>query len=119
MVNKLTSDMSLTANGVRDWIVQRFSAVILGVYFFVLFGFFVFHPHPDFLTLSEFFSVTWVRVFSLIALLSLFLNAWVGVWTVLTDYVRPFGLRFFLEALTILLLITYFFWGIEILWRFV
>ena len=119
MVNKLTTDMSLTANGLRDWLVQRFSAVILGAYCLLLLGFFYCHPHLDFMALQAFFALTSVRVFTLIALFSLFLHGWVGVWTVITDYVKSFAWRFTLEALVILTLLVYFVWGIEILWRFV
>jgi succinate dehydrogenase / fumarate reductase membrane anchor subunit len=119
MVNKLMTDMSLTGNGLRDWLLQRFSAVILGAYFLVLFGFFFTHSHLTFGMLQTYFSTTWVQVFSLLALLSLFLHAWVGVWTVITDYIKPAALRFSIQALVILTLVIYLFWGVEILWRVV
>jgi succinate dehydrogenase / fumarate reductase membrane anchor subunit len=117
MVNKLITDMSLTGNGLRDWLWQRFSAIVLGIYFFVLMGFFVMHPHLHFATLKNYFSTLWVQIFTLLALLSLFLHAWVGMWTVITDYIKPAVIRFVAQALVILALVIYFFWGIEILWR--
>jgi succinate dehydrogenase / fumarate reductase membrane anchor subunit len=119
MVNKSITDMSLTGNGLRDWLWQRFSALILGVYFLVLIGFFFTHPHLQFSTLRDYFSTMWMQVFTLIAFLSLFLHAWVGMWTVITDYIKPVVMRFIIQVLVILTLIIYFCWGVEILWRLV
>lgn len=119
MVNKLTTDMSLTGNGLRDWLVQRFSSLIIAIYFLVLLGFFFLHPRLDYATFRHFFAVTWMQVFTLIALLSLFLHAWVGIWTVITDYITPIAMRLIIQMLAILSLIIYFFWGVEILWKLV
>jgi len=119
MVNKLTSDMSLTGNGLRDWLIQRFSSLIIAAYFIVLVGFFCKYPNFDFVQLRDFFATSWVQIFTLLALLSVFCHAWVGVWTVITDYIKPVVLRFLIQALVILALFVYFFWGVEILWRLV
>jgi succinate dehydrogenase / fumarate reductase membrane anchor subunit len=117
MVNKLTTDMSLTGNGLRDWLVQRFSSLVLAIYFLVLLRFFLFHPQLDYTNLRHSFSATWMQVFTLIALLCLFLHAWVGIWTVITDYIKPIVVRLIIQALVILTLVIYFFWGVEILWK--
>lgn len=117
MVNKPTSDMSLTGNGLRDWLTQRLSSLIIAVYFFVLLEFFILHPRLDYTMLQHFFSAAWMQVFTLIALLSLFLHAWVGIWTVITDYINPTAARLTMQALVILTLLIYFFWGVEILWK--
>jgi len=119
MVNKLTADMSLTGNGLRDWLTQRLSSLIIAIYFLVLLGFFFLHSQLDYTTLRHFFSTAWMQVFTLTALLSLFLHAWVGIWTVITDYIKPIVIRLMTQALVILALIIYFFWGIEILWKLV
>ncbi len=119
MVNKLIVSMSLTGNGLRDWLAQRFSSLIIAIYFLVLLGFFLFHPKLDYITLRYFFSATWMQVFSLTALLSLFLHAWVGIWTVITDYINLIAMRLIIQVLVIFTLIIYFFWGVEILWKIV
>ncbi|MBS0425648.1 MAG: succinate dehydrogenase, hydrophobic membrane anchor protein [Proteobacteria bacterium] len=117
MVKKLTTDMSLTGNGLRDWLVQRFFSLIIAIYFLVLLGFFILHPQLNYSTFQHFFASTWIQVFTLITLLSLFLHAWVGIWTVITDYVNPIAIRLTIQALVILTLLIYFFWGVEILWK--
>lgn len=116
MVNKLTNVLSLTRNGMRDWLVQRVTSIILAAYILCLMGFFLSHPNLDFYSWQSFLSDAWMRIFSLLALLSLSLHAWVGLWTVMTDYVKPAYLRLFVQLIVILALAAYFFWGIEILW---
>jgi len=108
--------LSLTRNGLRDWIIQRTTAVLLGIYFVFLMIFLVTHPNLHYLQWVAFFQHPWTRIFNLLALFSLILHAWVGIWTVLTDYVKPLVLRMLLQVLLILGLIACFFWGIEILW---
>lgn len=117
MVMKLTTGLSLTANGLRDWLVQRFSSLIIGCYFAVLLSFFFLHPHLNFDILRNFFFTTWVQIFTIIALLSLFVHAWVGIWTVITDYIRSFALQFTVQVLVIITLFVYLFWGTSILWK--
>ena len=64
-----------------------------------------------------------MRIFSLLALLSLAMHAWVGLWAVFTDYLteRLLGrlgnvLRFIAQAVTGIIMFTYVVWGIQIVW---
>jgi succinate dehydrogenase / fumarate reductase, membrane anchor subunit len=119
MVNKLTTDMSLTGNGLRDWLIQRFSSLIIGLYFIVLSIFFLSHGTIDYAILRNLFASTRMQIFTLITLISVFLHAWVGVWTVITDYVKPIALRLIIQVVVIVALAIYFFWGIAILWKLI
>jgi succinate dehydrogenase / fumarate reductase, membrane anchor subunit len=113
MVNSATG---FSSNGVRDWLVQRVSAVLLGLYTLLLFVLFLTHPSIDYATWQGLFTQSWMKVATLLALLSLFAHAWIGIWTVLTDYIKPTGLRLPLEILVIIALLIYLLWGIDILW---
>ena len=55
-----------------------------------------------------------MRLFTLLAILALVGHAWVGMWTVLTDYVKASGLRFVLQSAMILAVLVYLFWGVMI-----
>lgn len=112
-----TIALSLTNNGLRDWLIQRISAVIIAFYYIVIMGFLFLHPDVNFPTLKLFFANSWMKVFTLLTLLSLFLHTWIGIWTVLTDYVKPAAFRFFVEVFILVILVIYFLWGLEILWR--
>ncbi len=112
----VSSATSFTSSGMRDWIVQRVSAVVLGLYLITLLVFFAVHPNLQFQIWHNFFYNPFIKIFSFLALLSMVFHAWIGVWTIFTDYIKPTGLRLFLEALMVLVLFIYLALGISIIW---
>lgn len=120
MVSSITS---FGRSGLYDWVVQRVSAVILLAYILFVLGFLLTTPNVEYLDWQALFAKTWVRIFSLISLLSLCAHAWVGLWTIATDYLTPMALgafatkvRFLFLLVCIIILFTYFFWCVQILW---
>lgn len=111
MLDNITS---LTRNGLRGWFIQRVSAVILAAYTVFLCAYFLLHPHFSFWEWRDLFHLNSVRFFTVITLLSLILHSWVGVWTIITDYINPPFLRGFIEILMIVALLVFFIWGIVI-----
>lgn len=103
-------------NGARDFVMQRVSAVVLAAYAFFLTGYFLLHHPVTFMAWHGLFSKIWMRIFSTAALGSLTLHAWIGIWTVLTDYVHHLLLRRYLERFFYILLLTSFIWGLTIIW---
>lgn len=112
------SGTSYSGNGLRDWLVQRVTAVILAVYFIFLGIYFIQHQGLNYSDWHNLFSHNGMKVATLLALGSLVLHAWVGMWTVLTDYVKWFKTRLFLQISVILILLGYFTYGIITLWSF-
>ena len=107
----------LGKSGLQEWVIQRVTAVILSFYCVFIFYFFISNRNINYEILNMFFDNVGVKIFTLISILSLSAHAWVGLWTVLTDYVKFFYLRLPIQILINLLLISYVFIGIEILWR--
>ena len=119
----IKSATGLTGSGSRDWIVQRISAVVLAIYSVVLLGFFLTHGDVTYLEWSSFMTSLPMRLFSLVAVLALAGHAWVGMWTVFTDYITSgkMGesapkLRLVLQTLMIIAILVFLFWGIMIFW---
>ena len=117
----IKSATGLTGSGSRDWIVQRISGVVLAVYSVVLLGFFLTQGNVSFVEWSEFMTSLPMRLFSLLAVLALAGHAWVGMWTVFTDYITTgklgssaAGLRLVLQSLMIIAILVFLFWGIMI-----
>lgn len=108
---------SLSGNGLRDWLIQRVSAVILAAYLLFLVGFMMLHPNFGYADWFNLFQNIFVKIFTVVALLSIYVHAWVGIWTVLTDYIKPTWLRGLLEIAVILTLLGCLIWGIAILWN--
>ena len=110
------SATGLTGSGTRDWVVQRFGALVLASYSIVLLGYFLTHSGVGFVEWTAFITSLPMRLFSLVAIIALAGHAWVGVWTILTDYVKSSGLRLLLQALMVAAIFVYVFWGITIFW---
>lgn len=113
MVNNVSS---LTRNGLLDWIIQRVSAVFIAIYIFYLLIYCWTTPGMDFYTWQALFQNTWMRTFTLIFLLMLILHAWIGVWTIITDYLKNTTIRLLSQWVVIFALLGFFIWGVEILW---
>ncbi|OOR89477.1 succinate dehydrogenase, hydrophobic membrane anchor protein [Moraxella caviae] len=111
----MKSATGLTGSGSRDWILQRISAVVLAVYAVVMVGFFLVND-VTYDVWHGFMMSLPMKLFSLVAVLSLVFHAWVGMWTVLTDYVKSAGLRLVLQAAIIVAILVYLFWGVMIFW---
>ncbi|KZY33088.1 MULTISPECIES: succinate dehydrogenase, hydrophobic membrane anchor protein [unclassified Oleiphilus] len=112
----VASVTSFGRSGLYDWMIQRVTAVVLAAYTVFILGYLVLNPDLTYMQWSELFSQTCVRVFSLLALLSLGAHAWIGLWTVSTDYLKAMVFRFIFQAGCGLVMFVYVVWGVQILW---
>ena len=102
--------------GLRDWLIQRITAVLMAVYCVSIFVYLLLQPNLDYDVWTGLFSSQTVRTFTLLFMLSLFYHAWVGIRDIVMDYVKPAGIRFVIHVLVILALLLYAIWSVEILW---
>jgi succinate dehydrogenase / fumarate reductase, membrane anchor subunit len=108
--------LSLSTRGLKDWLIQRVTAVLLALYAFFIVGFILLHPQLQFDEWQMLFSYNAVKVASLLVLFSLLLHAWVGLWTVFTDYIKAVYLRLAIEIGVAILFLGCLIWGAAILW---
>ncbi len=113
MVNRIVTGAHY---GLRDWLAQRVSAVVMAVYVLAMAVWALLQPAFGYDVWTELFSGNLMRSFSLLFLLSLFYHAWVGVRDIVMDYVKPAGVRLLIHVLVILALILYAIWAVQILW---
>lgn len=104
--------------GLRDWLMQRITAVVMALYALAMAGWLLLHPGLDYDTWTGLFAGDVVRSFTLLTLLALFAHAWVGVRDIVMDYIGCAGLRLALYVAVILALILYAIWSVQILWSF-
>lgn len=119
----MKSATSFSRSGLSDWLVQRVSAVILAVYTVFLLGWLAANPVVDYAAWHGLMSGTAMRIFTLLALLSFVSHAWIGMWTVFTDYLtsRQMGpkadvLRLLAQIAMGIALFVVIVWGIQIIW---
>lgn len=103
-------------NGVADFIVQRVTAVLMLLYTLYMLDFFLTTPAIDFATWKAFFQGAGTQAFTFLTLLSIAAHAWIGIWSVVTDYIKCSRLRLGLLTLVILCLITFVLWTASLIW---
>lgn len=119
----VTAVTSFGRSGLYDWLIQRVSAVALAAYSVFIVAYLLLNPGLDYAQWSNLFNQLWMRVFSLVALISFLAHAWIGLWSVLSDYLtnRLLGakatwMRLVCQVALGLVTTTYLVWGIEIFW---
>lgn len=102
--------------GLRDWLAQRVTAVVMAVYTLLLLVAVAGLPRLDHAHWRALWELPLMRYATVLAALSLLYHAWVGVRNIFMDYVKPVGLRLTLHAAAILWLAWCGIWVAQILW---
>jgi succinate dehydrogenase / fumarate reductase membrane anchor subunit len=120
----VTNVTSFGRSGLSDFVVQRVSAVIIALYVLCLAGFFLANPNVGFEALTAFFGSMPMKMFSTLAVLATAAHAWIGMWTIGTDYIRGhyFGahattFRIIYQFGCLAALFIYVLWALQIFWR--
>lgn len=107
--------MSRRASGLKAWLVQRLTAVYLGLFGLYLAFYFAFARPQDHAQLAAWASSPWVAVGLMVFIPLLLAHAWVGIRDVLIDYVKPIGLRVGLLSLMALVFLASGLWALQAL----
>jgi len=103
--------------GLRDWLSQRFTALIMAIFTVALLvQLFVGGP-LDYYKWSSIFARQWMKVLTFVVVVSMLWHVWVGMRDIWMDYVKPVGVRLALEVLTIAWLVGCAGWAVQVLWR--
>lgn len=113
MVSNVTS---LTGNGLKDWLIQRVTAVYLAIYsiVFLVVGF---RSSPfNYQTWTALFHTPWFQITTALALFALLVHAWIGLWTVTTDYIKNTAVRLLVQGLVLFVLLSQLIAGLMMIW---
>ena len=102
--------------GLRDWLAQRVTAVLMAMYTLLLLVLLISTPQMDFTAWRLLFVPLWMKFATLLFLASLYWHAWIGVRNILMDYIKDSGVRLVSYVVVIGLLIAYAGWSVHILW---
>lgn len=105
-----------TGKGLQEWKWQRLSAIILLLYTLYLGGVVVYQAPISYEVWHGIFVHPIMRLWTLFALLCLIIHAWIGIWTVLTDYVKPLWIRYTIQTGILFVLFGFLLWGFLIMW---
>ena len=107
---------ALGRNGVHDWLLLRASAIVITLYILYILGFVAIVPDITYEVWRSFFASHITKVFTLLTLLSILAHAWIGLWQVLTDYIKPLAVRLVLQLAVVVTLLVYLLYGTIVVW---
>ena len=102
--------------GLKDWLAQRVTAIVLVVYTLLWLAIAVDHGGIDYSLWQMLFANGAFRVATLLFWLALLWHAWIGVRDIWMDYIKPTAVRLALEVVTFVVLVAYAAWLAQILW---
>jgi succinate dehydrogenase / fumarate reductase membrane anchor subunit len=103
--------------GMRDWLSQRVTAVLMALFTIVLLAQVLFGGELSYDRWAAIFSAQWMKALTLVVFVALGWHAWVGVRDIWMDYVKPVAVRLTLQVLTIVWLVACIGWAVQVLWR--
>lgn len=113
MVSSVTS---LTGNGLKDWLIQRLTAVYLAIYSVMVVAIWMGCAPWTYTKWITLFHTLWFQVATTLALFTILLHAWIGLWTVTTDYIKPTCLRLFVQSSVMFILLAELIGGFMMIW---
>jgi succinate dehydrogenase / fumarate reductase, membrane anchor subunit len=103
--------------GLKDWIAQRATALIMAVYTLILLATLGAIGPSNYDAWRAIFSNGFMQFMTFLFFISLFWHAWIGMRDIWMDYIWIDGLRLVLMIATIAALVGYAGWAVKILWR--
>ncbi len=107
---------ALGRNGVHDWLLIRASALVIVLYVIYIVGFVATVGDMTYPIWRSFFALSLTKVFTLLTLFAILIHAWIGMWQVLTDYIKPLALRLMLQLAIVVALLVYVIYGTVVVW---
>lgn len=106
---------ALGRTGIQDWLLIRGSAIVIALYVLYLVGFVAIND-ITYEVWRSFFASSVTKVFTILTLFSILVHAWIGMWQVLTDYVKPLAIRLVLQLAIVVGLLAYLIYGTIVVW---
>lgn len=112
----VTNQASMKRNGIQDYVTLRASAAVITAFTFFMVYFFIATPVITFEVWQGLFASIYMKAFTLITLLAILMHVRIGLWQVLTDYVKPHNVRMALQFVLNLMAFAYVAIGLFVLW---
>lgn len=112
----VTNQASIKRNGVQDFVTLRTTAVIIAAFSLFMAWFFITTDELTYEVWRGLFTGLGMKVFTFAALVAVMFHVRVGLWQVLTDYVKATGLRAVIQFVLNLIAFVYVVVGLFVLW---
>lgn len=103
--------MSVQGQGFRAWLLQRLSAVYIGLYLIVVFVYIIININNlSYEQWQQTISGPFINLPLLLFFYAIFIHTWIGSRDVIIDYVKPVSIRLFLLTVIALGIIVMLLW---------
>lgn len=116
MVNLAAKHVVGAHYGLRDWLVQRVTAVVMLLWTLVVLGALMWNGGFDHASWKTLWAGEFFRLLSFLFVASVLWHAWVGVRNITMDYLKPVALRLTVQSAVVAVLVLYLGWTLRILW---
>ena len=103
--------------GLRDWMAQRVTAVLMALFTIVLLAQVIFGGPVGYDSWAGIFSSQWMKTLTFVGIIAMLYHVWVGVRDIFMDYIKPVSIRLSLYVFAIVWLVGCAGWAIQVLWR--
>ena len=104
--------------GVRDWLSQRVTAVLMALFTLIVLGQMIFNKGTmGYEKWAGIFSSQWMKTLTFVVIVAMLYHVWVGMRDIWMDYIQPVGIRLLMQVFTIVWLVACAGWAIQVLWR--
>ena len=107
--------MSRPAHGLRDWLLQRLTAIYLACFLIYLLVHFLIQPQHTFQEWHDWITRPAMIIAAAMFILAVLVHGWVGMRDVVLDYVHGISLRISVLSLIALSLVACGIWAMRIL----
>ncbi|MFC3032078.1 succinate dehydrogenase, hydrophobic membrane anchor protein [Pseudoalteromonas fenneropenaei] len=107
---------TLKRDGVQDYVSLRTTALVIAAYAIFIVGYFLLTPTLTYEAWKGLFSNLAMKAATLITLTCIMVHARIGLWQVLTDYVKCSTMRSILSFVLNLMAVAYVAIGLFVLW---
>jgi len=111
----LVDSVSRPTHGLRDWLLQRLTAVYLGIFLVYLLAHFMLQPQHTFQQWHDWVTQPARVIAMALFILAVLIHGWVGMRDVVLDYVHAISLRLTILSLIGLSLIGCGLWSLRVL----
>ena len=112
----VTNHASIKRNGVQDFVTLRTTAAIITAFSLFMAWFFITTDELSYEVWRGLFTGLGMKVFTFATLVAIMFHVRVGLWQVLTDYVKATGLRAVIQFVLNLVAFVYVLVGLFVLW---
>ncbi len=112
----VTNKASIKRNGVQDFVSLRATAALIAAYVIFMGWFFLSTETITYAVWQELFSSIAMKAFTLITLVAIMTHTRIGLWQVLTDYIKAPIIRAVLQYVLNIIAFAYVVVGLIVLW---